>query len=431
MNHPDIIIIGAGAAGLMAARELSSKGLSVIILEARDRIGGRIYTLQTNQFSQPIETGAEFVHGTLPFTIRLLKEAGIKYSIAGGEPVQLNKGELEEMDDFVETNSEFEKRLNNLSVDMTVADFFEQHFNEEKYEAVRHSTRRFLEGYEAADINKASILSMKGDLIGSDWEEQYRIDNGYTALMTFLHDECIKNNCQIHLSNIVQQVDWKTNQVNITTTNNNIFKTQKLLITVPLGVLQAGDIHFSPILQNAQTAINDLGNGSVIKFLFEFDEAFWNNEEIEQRLDKDMQNVGFIFSDEEVPTWWTQAPHQNKLLTGWLGGPNAEALKDKSESELKTIAISSLSAIFGTDESILRAKLKIAYIANWPADPFTKGAYSYPTLQTEQSLQILTAPIDNTIFFAGEAIYKGPHADTVEAALESAVNAAYKILQSK
>ncbi|MDQ2752949.1 MAG: FAD-dependent oxidoreductase, partial [Bacteroidota bacterium] len=84
-NRSDILIIGAGAAGLMAAKELSQKGKGVTVLEAKPQAGGRISTLHNNGFLQPVEAGAEFIHGNLPVTLQLLKEAGIKYAKTKGE----------------------------------------------------------------------------------------------------------------------------------------------------------------------------------------------------------------------------------------------------------------------------------------------------------------------------------------------------------
>src|SRR6478736_4492194 len=98
MNN--IIIIGAGAAGLMAARTLSKKGKSVNVIEARDRIGGRIHTINGEGFSQPVETGAEFMHGELPITMKLMKEAGVSYRKGGGKMWSLEKGHLEEVGSF-------------------------------------------------------------------------------------------------------------------------------------------------------------------------------------------------------------------------------------------------------------------------------------------------------------------------------------------
>ena len=89
----DVIIIGAGASGLMAARELSKAGKKVLILEARDRIGGRIWPLDENEFGYPAQGGGEFVHGKAAVTKALLKEAGLTYSPMGGEVWTVRNGE--------------------------------------------------------------------------------------------------------------------------------------------------------------------------------------------------------------------------------------------------------------------------------------------------------------------------------------------------
>jgi monoamine oxidase len=429
----DIIIIGAGASGLMAARELSKAGKSVIILEARERIGGRIHTLINSEFTEPVEAGAEFVHGNLAFTMQLLKQSQIETAPSRGEIVEIEDGTAEKQDDFIEINKAFKRELKNLKEDITVEEFFQRHFTGGRYDHMKTSVSRFVEGYEAADIRKASILAMKGDLIGEDFDEQYRVKGGYGLLTQQLERECLENNCAIYLTSVAKQVNHQKGKVEIITESGKKYSAKQLLITVPLGVLQASGSHkaaisFSPEIKEKTEAINSLGYGKVIKILLEFDEPFWKNEATEKALGKKLQKVGFIFSSETIPTWWTQQPQESNLLTGWLSGPRSEIWAHTEDRMILHEALRSLSTIFKIEQETLAGKLKSWHVANWAVDDYSLGAYAYSTVNAKAAYDELTQPVNDTIFFAGEGIYIGPSIGTVEAALVSAMNAVKEIL---
>ncbi|HET9824978.1 MAG TPA: FAD-dependent oxidoreductase, partial [Chitinophagaceae bacterium] len=134
------------------------------------------------------------------------------------------------------------------------------------------------------------------------------------------------------------------------------------------------------------------------------------------------KNLGFLFAEAPVPTWWTQLPSSYPLLTGWAGGPQAWKFEDKRDDEILQLAIESLSMIFKKSIEELKQALTASQIANWRNDPFTKGGYSYCTVESEKAQELFNIPIEDTIYFAGEAFYTGPSPGTVEAAFVSAKN---------
>lgn len=429
MEKAEIIIVGAGAAGLIAAYELSKAGKKIMLFEARDRIGGRACTTHPKGFSQAIETGAEFVHGQLPITLGLLQKAGLKYHLLGGNSYSVRKGTLLQEDDFIPGWDLVMRHLQSLKTDMTINDFLHTFFTDEKHALLKESVRGFVQGFDAADPNKVSAFSLREEWENDDQEHQYRIEKGYTALMQWLADECVKNGVTIHLSTPVKKMYWNDNGGEIITADNSTFQFTKAIFSLPLGIWQSppesiAAIEFQPTITNKLDAAKQMGYGGVIKINIEFTAPFWQTS-----APTKMNDAGFILSDAEFPTWWTQNPVGNNLLTGWIAGPYAIEIAHLPAEFLLQKAITSLAYIFGTEKDFIAQKIKAYNISNWVNDPFAKGAYSYATLQTSAAREILKAPINNTLFFTGEALYNGVHTGTVEAAFETGLEVANVLLQ--
>lgn len=421
-----IIIVGAGAAGLMAARELTAKEKKVILLEGNNRTGGRIHTIQPEGFTKPIEEASEFVHGALPLTLKLLKEANIHYVPVSGKMETFQNGQFKQQHEFTVGWDELIEEMEELKTDMPLADFLRQHFGGEKYAGLRRSVQRFAEGFDLADIEKASVLAIRREWANEE-DEQYRIPGGYHQLVTFLEQQATAQGCGIHLECIVKTIRWKQSEVEVSCANGKTFTGNKVIIAVPIGVLQAPPSHktalkFEPAIDEFSQAINNIGFGTVIKVLLQFKEPFWKEK---------IKDLGFILSEMVVPTWWTQLPDENPLLTGWLGGLLATSLysnEKKDYSKLCQLALQSLANIFDKDVNELREQLVAWHIADWHNNEFSRGAYSYYMLETEEALKVLNRSVQDTLFFAGEGCYDGPWGGTVEAALESGRDVAARII---
>lgn len=412
MDQP-IIIIGAGITGLIAARALSSKGRRVIMLEARDRTGGRIHT-RRDEWNNILESGAEFVHGNLPVTMQLLKEYGLKYYPVTGKMVRLQHGQAKEQHDFVEGWDELLQRMEQLTEDIDLARFLSTYFHEEKYAELRHNAQRFAEGFDLAGMEKISTMALYREWSAEEGE-QYRIYGGYQRLIDALQQDCIKNGCQILTAHVVKKIEWKKNEVKVYVQNGKIVEAQKVLITVPLGILSApvsteAGIHFIPDLPEKRKAAGQIGFGTVVKVLLLFNQAFWN---------KKVKDPGFFFTDELIPTWWTQVPQNNTLITGWIGGTPAAGLSQKTDEMIMLASLQSLASAFQREYIELETALVKGHVFNWAKDPYALGAYSFPALQSTEARKILNRPEENTVFFAGEALYDGHAGGTVEAALVS------------
>src|SRR5262245_41041297 len=184
------LIVGAGAAGLMAARELARSGKKVTILEARGRCGGRIYPLSTEEFGYPAEGGAEFVHGEAPVTRALLREAGLSLVPVHGTRWNVEHGAFSQDEAPVLSADRHREALAELKVDVTVADFLKRHFAGPEHGRLRDSIVRRVEGYDAADPAMASTLALRDEWMNRGPSPQDRIAEGYGALIAYLAAEC-------------------------------------------------------------------------------------------------------------------------------------------------------------------------------------------------------------------------------------------------
>lgn len=420
----DVIIVGAGAAGLSAARILSKAGKSTLILEARNRIGGRIHTIKGEGFSFPVEAGAEFIHGELLLTKALMEEANVSYFAGAGQTWNVKRNKLVEGDAFQDGWDELVEKLQGLDRDMTIGQFLDLHFGESRYGVLRDAVKKFVEGYDAADVNKASALALKKEWSNENIEG-YRPIGGYSQLMDFLLSEIYQYKGQLHVSVVVKNIVWRKNDVEVITDNNEKFKARKILITVPVPVLKSGMIEFDPPLTSVFKALYDIEVGGVIKFLVEFRDRIWES----GTGVRQMPGLNFLFSDAEVPTWWTQIPNKAPLLTGWLAGPVVKKSPTDDEGLLR-MAFKSLCYLFDATEKDVRKGVKAIKVINWYADPFSMGAYAYSTLRTAAAIEMLSHPVQETIYFAGEAFYPGAEMGTVEAALASGNETAAKLIRT-
>lgn len=419
----DVIVIGAGAAGLMAALELALTGKTVAVVEAKEKAGGRIVTVQ-NANHYPIELGAEFVHGNLPLTKELLKKAGAKTYAVDGGIWQHKDGELKEQEDFIDDYSDLEKKFKALKEDISVGEFLSNYLADDKYEELRFSLKNYVQGYYAADINKASAFALRDELTKGD-DEQYRIENGYQKLVAYLESCCVEKGVQFYYSAPAQGIEWRLNNVDVIT-EKEIFRGRRAVITVSIGVLQSGHINFSPALPEKIIAAQQLGFGHVVKIILAFEDAFWKAENLAQG--KHLKDLNFLFSEETIPTWWTQSPKEEAVLVGWLGGPRADTFAKVDKESLVKKALSALSRIFNLDVLHLSQKLQSSYWHNWLADPAFCGAYSYEVVNGEGFMKTILEPVESTLYFAGEGLHHGPEIGTVEAALQSGRAVAHNLV---
>jgi monoamine oxidase len=418
-----IIVIGAGAAGLMAARELGRSGKRVTILEARDRCGGRIYPLPAAKFEYPAEGGAEFVHGEAPFTRALLSEAGISLIPVQGTRWNVEHGAFSRRDQVPDFQiGQLHKALTELKDDLTLAEFLNRYFAGPEYSQLRHSIESMVEGYDAADPQRASTLALREEWMNRGSGEQARIVGGYGALIDFLAAECRRQGATINLGTTVSAIEETDGGDIACYANGDTHFSDTVILTVPLPLLQA--IALPTAVREKAAASAHVGFGNVIKMVLRFGTCWWS----EKR--PDLADLTFLLSDATIPVWWTQSPAKQPVLTGWCGGPRTEAMAHLLEDELIEMGLASLAGIFALSPNDLSRSLVATRAINWANDPFARGAYSYATPKTREAESVLVSSDRGRVLFSGEAFYRGRDIGTVEAALVSGLETARTMLSA-
>jgi len=231
------------------------------------------------------------------------------------------------------------------------------------------------------------------------------------------------NNSAILLNQTVKQIIWQKNNVQAITVNKKTFRAKKILITVPIPLLQneanEAGIDFLPNPGKLKEAFQQIGFGSVIKVVLSFKIPFWL---------KGNKPLGFIISDQRIPTWWILTSGNAHVVTGWLGEPYAKIWSIKTDDAITRMALTSLSVIFGLSLRSIKAHVDKSYVFNWQKDPYALGGYSYLLPSSKGPKKLLMHPVEGTLFFAGEALYQGRFPGTVEAALWSGKTVSEKLL---
>jgi monoamine oxidase len=417
----DVLVIGGGIAGLTTARRLSGAGVQVTLLEARDRLGGRIWTRQTSDY--PVELGAEFVHGRTEEIFGLAAETPTPIIPVEGTFRRKISGTWADAGRLLaEVNHLFE----NMPGDEPDQSF--QHYVDRSgtRDEVRELALRYVSGFHAADPSLISVHSLIRDARAEeaiDGDRQFRLSQGYEGLVRGMHDRIDRSRCDLRLKTAVTEIRWRPGEVAARTADAE-FHAARAVVTVPLGVLKSKGIVFSPGLPEKHHAMQFLEMGPAFRVTFCFRAKFWEQ-------DPEMAGLAFLFSDDpQFPTWWTSNPLPYPMLTGWAAGRHGLALKGRSADEIIHEGRAALARIMALSAGELESRMTGAFSHDWQADPFSRGAYSYTAVGGIDAARALAAPVSDTLYFAGEATHSGGYNATVHGAIATGHRAAQEVLNS-
>jgi monoamine oxidase len=406
------------------------------VLEARDRVGGRVVSIHDPTAPLPIELGAEFIHGRPPALWRLVRAARLGVYEVGGTVWRSRASQFAPIDDVRSKIDAVMHRMERVEGDdRSFAAFLETVRREESIGAAIPFARAFVEGFDAADPERISVLALIREYQAAaavEGERSFRLIGGYDAVPRWLAAGLDPETAMVRLNTMVTEIRWQRGHVTVlahTRSGQQLepFVAPRAILTLPLGVLQVpagarGAVRLVPEPAAVLGAARRLAMGQAVKVTFRFREPFWE--------DAQVSRAGFLLThDEAIPTWWTSYPVCTPLLTGWAGGPAGSRLAQLGEAAIVDRALQALARVLGVARGQIEAMLEAWYLHNWQADPFTRGAYSYVPVGALDAVETLAQPVDNTLFFAGEATDTSGHTGTVHGALATGERAARQVLR--
>jgi monoamine oxidase len=420
-NNPwkgKVTIIGAGAAGLYAALLLYQQGVEVEILEATSQIGGRIRSLQSFA-GFAVELGAEEIHGSSSSWYKLVKQSGYALTLEAGSDYYYYKGALKKIDDIatqpdIQASTAFIKNLSQYQgADVPLEDLIKQQGDISQTDTYYNAL--IGNEYGASDTRLGARSTAIEDGKFSSGEDKYYFKD--TNILSVLQTITAEVLSKVKLNVPVASIDYHDATVIITDAKGNQYGADKVLLTVPLGYLKTNKLTFAPVLPTSKIhAISTIGMGAGIKVILKFSKAFWAADTVS------------IYGTGYVPEFWVTdhgSSSSDFVLTAFIMGERAEYLSSQG-SKAVSIITQELDTYFGSN--IASSSLINSYIMDWSKEPYTVGAYSYPSIGSADQRSTLAAAIDNKLFFAGEATSTNGHIGTVHGAIETAERAVKEIL---
>ncbi|MGW6391624.1 flavin monoamine oxidase family protein [Streptomyces sp. NPDC055103] len=418
-----VIVIGAGISGLAAARHLVDQGEDVLVLEARDRIGGRIWT-SDDWDGAPVDLGASWIHGIDKNPITdLAAKAKAKTVVT----------DLESTTDYLPDGQEAEgaqaRALENWQ-DKTADALADYQAEQDRDAPMRSVVERTLRFSTLPDGDKALVNNAL-----NDYEHEYSGSTTQMSTLYFDSDDSLNGDdvlfpkgygqitdyladgLAIRLGQRVKHIDWKSGGVTVRT-DKGTFQADQVVVTLPLGVLQSGTVTFAPGLPAAKrTAIDKLGMGVLNKCYLRFPRKFW----------PDTDWLNYVPPVDKYGQWaqWINVTRANgePVLLGFNAADFGRTIEGWSDTEIVNSAMQTLKTIFGQD---IPAPVD-HQITRWASDPYARGSYSYYKVGSNPAMRDqLAASIADRVYFAGEATSRKSSA-TVHGAYLSGISAAKEI----
>ena len=429
MKRFDVAVVGAGVAGLAAAGKLQREGFRIAVFEARDRIGGRIFTHRDERVPVPIELGAEFVHGEASETQRILDAAGLLACESSGEHWRAGRGRLRRMVRTWEGIDRVLQKIDPEGPDRSFADFLAGRPGGRSLARDRTEAREFVQGFHAADLDRIGILSIAPEEGESPTESAMcsaRVIQGYDGVPQFLAQGL---EGALHLGMQVTGIAWEPGRAELTleaaSGRTSRVEAGAVVVTLPLGVLQAaadepGGCRFDPEPPGFRKTLSQLAMGCVTRLAVRFRELPWQG--------RGLDRLGYLhLKGGPFNVWWTVYPLRFPLAVAWSGGPPSADLAGKKPEDVASAAFRDLAESLGISRRRIESRVEDFWLHDWNGDPFSRGAYSYARVGGSNAAKNLAKPVDGTLFFAGEATGTEGRTGTVEGAIATGLRAARQI----
>lgn len=453
----DVAVVGAGAAGLSAARTLAGAGVRIVVLEARDRIGGRIATVRDPSLPVPIELGAEFIHGVPESLLEIVRAAGLLMVDVPDEPWRRRGGVLAPAPEVRELTRAVLGRLSAEGPERTFDEFLDAELGGEEWAEARALATAYVEGFHAADtarIGTRGLALAESGATRPGGDRQFRILSGYDGVARWLGAGPGLEGA-VRLNHVVARVRRRPGGVELevrsrTGADLGTVRARCVVLTLPIGVLAATDgaaPAFEPPLPDAhREAIRTLRMGDVYKLVLRFRDRFWEAapEVLRQRGEStggddargreavrqtaDPGTMTFLYGDPTFTVFWTAVPVRAPVLVAWAGAPAARRLAAGPVEEAVDAALGALARLLGVDRRYVEGELEAWYRHDWIHDPFSHGAYAYLPVGGVEAQAVLRRPVDDVLFFAGEALAEEGEIGTVHGAIQSGRRAAVEVL---
>ncbi|MDB5038023.1 MAG: hypothetical protein JWQ35_1551 [Bacteriovoracaceae bacterium] len=417
----DVIILGAGATGLSAAKELAKKNKSLLILEAHSRIGGRVATCPNG-----IELGPEFIHGSPP---KLYKQLKIRFERVPDVHVVAFKEP-----DFVVwiKNSRYWDPLDRIlkhppkkQTDYSFMPYFSRMEQASDFEKKIISS--YIEGFIAADPQKVSARNVYDTLKSEASKKAYWPSTGYENILKKIFSRIIRKG-MIRLNTPVKKILWNKNFVEVKA-NDQSFFSKKVINTLPVGVLKSKQVKFVPQILQLRNALSSVEMGQIIKIIFKLRKSKWKKW-MKEQLPKNESFAFIHVFNSPICVFWLRNTEKQLDLIAWVGHLEAKKMKNYSKAKIVQYVSRETAKVFEIPFKEWKYYIQQISFHHWDGDPFIKGAYAYFKPNGDKKLRLLNKKgISHKLYFAGEA-FAEDRAGTVDGAIQSGKEIAKIVLKS-